>query len=511
MIKRFIFFIFIFLMALNLHAETNFTSTEYCQGCHGDKHLQPVTDTGTQLNLFVDLYQLNDGSHQSLECVECHQPLSNSGIESYQKTPHNIKLTLSCDSCHQDYFYEQKEQFQQSIHYKRMKEQFSCDSCHNPHTEGAATWSANKQQVCMDCHTKKVIYESLSPTNQHIGNQDLAHTNALPFATKHLQKLQCLDCHADPNSPHNIKEKGKAVLCNDCHSKQSLLIKQVVDNNAGRFLDKELFDDTRIKKILSSTNQPQALLPLSSDKEKLSANYLLGKNRNEKIDNTLWLIAIILIIACALHGLIRYQKSSHNNRLGVEKKTYLYSLPVRVWHWINATCFIVLMFTGLLSHYGASPLNIYVSIHNTFSFILIFSWIFFIILCLTGNGHHYIPNFATLFSDITIQIKYYLSGIFKCEPHPFHANKERKFNPLQQLGYISIMFGLVPALIITGILIYWPNLLPTQWQAKELIATLHTVFALFCVLFLIFHLYLITTGRTVTALIKGMKDGYHRE
>jgi Ni,Fe-hydrogenase I cytochrome b subunit len=29
------------------------------------------------------------------------------------------------------------------------------------------------------------------------------------------------------------------------------------------------------------------------------------------------------------------------------KKIYLHPLPVRIWHWINAICFIILIITGL--------------------------------------------------------------------------------------------------------------------------------------------------------------------
>ena len=34
------------------------------------------------------------------------------------------------------------------------------------------------------------------------------------------------------------------------------------------------------------------------------------------------------------------------------KKIYLHPIPVRIWHWINAICFIILIITGLQIRLG---------------------------------------------------------------------------------------------------------------------------------------------------------------
>ena len=57
------------------------------------------------------------------------------------------------------------------------------------------------------------------------------------------------------------------------------------------------------------------------------------------------------------------------------KRTYLQPLPVRMWHWINALCFFVLIVTGAQIRYR-DALNLMtfrsaVDIHNIFGFVLL--------------------------------------------------------------------------------------------------------------------------------------------
>ena len=104
-------------------------------------------------------------------------------------------------------------------------------------------------------------------------------------------------------------------------------------------------------------------------------------------------------------------------------------------------------------------------------------------------------------------------GIFRGEPHPEHASSAAKFNILQQLGYIGVMFLLLPLLIITGLLMMYPGYTPETLftlPGKQVVAYLHYGLAVTMVAFIIMHLYLCSTGDTPGALIKGMIDGFHR-
>ncbi|MGS9121301.1 thiosulfate reductase cytochrome B subunit, partial [Salmonella enterica subsp. enterica serovar Infantis] len=78
-------------------------------------------------------------------------------------------------------------------------------------------------------------------------------------------------------------------------------------------------------------------------------------------------------------------------------------------------------------------------------------WEVFVLINLTTcNGRHYLVNFSGLVKRCIRQTRFYLFGIMKGEAHPFAATEPNKFNPLQQLAYLEIMYALVPLLIING-------------------------------------------------------------
>jgi len=198
---------------------------------------------------------------------------------------------------------------------------------------------------------------------------------------------------------------------------------------------------------------------------------------------------------------------------------YLYPRWLRVWHWINALLFLVLMYTGASMHFGEGgwlmPFDLAVTVHNTAGILLTLGWIGFAIGNLTTeNGRHYRIHLSGFVDRLIVQGRYYAQGIFRNEPHPFHVSAGMKFNTLQQLSYLGVMFGLMPLLILSG----WAFLfsvslpetllgLPSVW----LVAMAHLTLAYLLVLFLLVHMYIITTGETVTTNLRAMITGWHRE
>jgi thiosulfate reductase cytochrome b subunit len=80
---------------------------------------------------------------------------------------------------------------------------------------------------------------------------------------------------------------------------------------------------------------------------------------------------------------------------------YLYPRWLRVWHWINALLFLVLMYTGASMHFGGGgwlmPFDLAVTTHNTAGILLTLGWIGFVVGNLTtGNGRHYRMHFLGL-------------------------------------------------------------------------------------------------------------------
>ncbi|MBF0414509.1 MAG: cytochrome b/b6 domain-containing protein [Magnetococcales bacterium] len=199
------------------------------------------------------------------------------------------------------------------------------------------------------------------------------------------------------------------------------------------------------------------------------------------------------------------------------QKVMLYPLWVRIWHWCNAVIFILLLASGISLHFAdpAAPLIPFAVarvIHNLSGLCLTLGFVLYVVNNgRSGNFRHYWPVFQGLVGRIMKQTDYYARGIFLGLPHPIAPTWEQKFNPLQQLTYLAIMYLLVPLVIVTGFMLWVPEWAPGQvlgmdglWPA----AVLHYLLAVALGIFFITHLYLITVGETMTSQIKKMITGW---
>jgi thiosulfate reductase cytochrome b subunit len=154
-----------------------------------------------------------------------------------------------------------------------------------------------------------------------------------------------------------------------------------------------------------------------------------------------------------------------------------------------------------------------VSVHNIGGIGLSVMYLSFLIGNLaTGNFRHYLPKLHGFSTRVIGQTRYYLYGILKGEPHPHHPSLEVKFNALQQLTYLSVMYLLMPILVITGLFLLFPEYAPDKFLGAGGIwpmAILHSISGFFGSLFMIGHIYLATIGDTPTANLKGMLNGWH--
>ena len=136
----------------------------------------------------------------------------------------------------------------------------------------------------------------------------------------------------------------------------------------------------------------------------------------------------------------------------MHERIYLYPLWLRLWHWSNAFLFFVLIVTGFSLHFAGTTawlidFKTAVFFHNVAGFTLGGLYLFFVVASiLSGNYKHYIPKLRGLLAAIKRQARFYLYGIFVGEPHPYHATLENRFNPLQQITYLQIMYLLLPLL-----------------------------------------------------------------
>ena len=128
----------------------------------------------------------------------------------------------------------------------------------------------------------------------------------------------------------------------------------------------------------------------------------------------------------------------------------------------------------------------------------------------TGEWKQYVPTLT----NIKAQLHYYLFGIFKNASHPTKKTVLSKLNPLQKLVYFGLKILVIPVVVISGLLYMfyrYPQNQTTQSiniESLGIIAVVHTAGAIMLIAFLVTHLYLITTGTTLTSNLKAMLTGY---
>jgi thiosulfate reductase cytochrome b subunit len=192
-----------------------------------------------------------------------------------------------------------------------------------------------------------------------------------------------------------------------------------------------------------------------------------------------------------------------------------YPLWLRLWHWTNALLCLLLLLTGVSMHYAqpvlAGRFRTVIFVHNTSGIMLtVFYFVFLFGNVFWGNGRYYLLAPGDLSSGLLRQTRHYLLGIFVGERSPFPHTETRKFNPLQKLSYLFIMYLLFPFLVVTGWALLFPEQLPGQLFGIPGIgvpALAHTILGFFLSLFIVVHTYLGTTGDTLTELFRLMLTG----
>lgn len=195
------------------------------------------------------------------------------------------------------------------------------------------------------------------------------------------------------------------------------------------------------------------------------------------------------------------------------KREYVYKGFGRFWHWTQALLILFLALTGFEIHgsihfFGFDQAVRY---HSTAAVALVVLIIFAIFWHVTtGEWRQYLPTKEHL----RAQAEYYIIGIFRNAPHPTRKTALSKLNPLQKLVYLALKILVIPVMVVSGLL-YMFYRYPQRFETDilnirglETVAVFHTAGAFLLVAFVIVHLYLITTGRTVTSNLRAMITGY---
>jgi thiosulfate reductase cytochrome b subunit len=319
---------------------------------------------------------------------------------------------------------------------------------------------------------------------------------------------------------HNVVDSKFATRdCTTCHNSDSRVTAPILlAASAPAGVSPEFIPGVNVAATGSLLKENGALYysPVNENDK----TYIFGHNRVTWID---WLGALLFlgtVLGVAGHGTLRYISARRRDTRTMETKpVYMYEVYERFWHWLQTIAIVILLLTGLVIHrpdlFGAFSFRHVVTIHNVLAALLGINALISILWhLLSGEIQQYIPHPYGFIDQMTAQAKYYIQGIFKHDPHPFHKTKERKFNPLQNITYIGLLGILLPLQGLTGIMMWLVQKIPTiqNWfGGLTFLAQLHTLNAWLFAAFIVAHVYLTTTGGpkpldTIQAMVTGWED-----
>ncbi|NQU84827.1 MAG: cytochrome b/b6 domain-containing protein [Mariniphaga sp.] len=199
------------------------------------------------------------------------------------------------------------------------------------------------------------------------------------------------------------------------------------------------------------------------------------------------------------------------------KKIYFYPIWLRIWHGVNALGIILLIITGISLQSGSvDPLiefNSAINLHNISGIIVTISYLIFILGNLfTNNKKFYVIKPKGFLKRPMKQAIFYTWGMFKGENAPYPLSEKRKFNPLQKYFYVIVMYLAVPMIIITGIGLFFPEIIIEKIYHLNGIfvtAVLHSAMGFFISIFLLIHIYVSSIGKSPIDNFKSILTGWH--
>jgi thiosulfate reductase cytochrome b subunit len=319
---------------------------------------------------------------------------------------------------------------------------------------------------------------------------------------------------------HNVVNGQWATReCSTCHGEDSIFATAFTlspyraggqapanGNNAGVSLDGEIF---------TRDDGSAAYLPDS----RASGFYIIGLDGLELVDIAGMLMFFGIAVGVSGHALARYisRRRRVGKQAGSRQRVYMYHRYDRLWHWLQASVILILLGTGLIIHkphvFGIFSFAYMVQVHNVLGFILLTNAALALFYTLaSGEIRRFLPEPRGFIGRSVEQAMYYTRGIFAGEPHPLEKTKQRRLNPLQQITYLAILNILLPAQVITGVLIWglqrWPQL-AASLGGLPVLAPIHTLVAWAFSAFIVMHVYLTTAaGETAGAGIKSMVSGW---
>lgn len=206
---------------------------------------------------------------------------------------------------------------------------------------------------------------------------------------------------------------------------------------------------------------------------------------------------------------------------GQHERVYLHPLPVRLWHWLNAAGFVILILTGFQIRYvdlfNLVSFETAVHVHNWVGFAVIATWFLWFFYYLTSDkitNYHADLDAANFFQRYFRQIEYYAQGIFTGEKRPHDVNPHDKFNPMQKLTYQFIMFITAPVTFITGVMMWDVARFEgaiNMIGGIRVVNTVHVIMFILFVFFIFLHAYMGMLGPKASSHYKEMITGWEED
>jgi len=189
---------------------------------------------------------------------------------------------------------------------------------------------------------------------------------------------------------------------------------------------------------------------------------------------------------------------------------------IRLWHWITAILFISLTITGAVLHFATPNFTLIdyaaaTTLHDISGILLaVFYGIYLLMLIGTGYWRQYIPARQGLWRRLKTQVVFYLVGMDRDKPGDAVLAVGTRFNALQQLSYFIVVFGLLPLLVVTGLIYLYPQYAPREvlvggglWP----VALAHYVVGILGAVYLIVHIYMATSSPDAAVDFRLMTTG----
>lgn len=204
-----------------------------------------------------------------------------------------------------------------------------------------------------------------------------------------------------------------------------------------------------------------------------------------------------------------------------QEQVYLTPMPIRIWHWLNALGIVTLCVTGVQIRFPeyANIFGTYaaaIRLHDVAGVTVAISFflgIFYSLFEARNLVKNYVPTLDDIKRGLFRQAFFYFFEYFLGRKNPHTATPDKKFNAIQKLSYLFIMFLFLPLVIVSGLLLM--NIDPLRgWIIMiggiKFLVDAHYLLACSFFAFLCVHIYMATLGHTPFAHFRQMWTGWEK-